>query len=274
MSDALDQLLPPRPPVFDAFTGEQLDPDDLELLRKHLAAVDEFIEEMYAKHRSAFESRTRLLARIGELAPTDLPARRNQTDKQAKIDRCPRCRTRLPQVQMVDEGAAGNGAQGEPATGPSMGAPGSEHPAAKASGPEPEEHVVVDAPSVDAETVSDADGAASTGSEDLELLPRGQRTAEQEAALGIDILGAPLEAPPAGAGSTPSFPPPTDPIIVQAGEVEIRGLDEPNVTVAQAVADDPQRCLRYIATGTDVRLKAALVTYMHSTRPDLMKEGK
>lgn len=98
----LDLLLPPRPLIIEAFTGELLDPDDLGRLREHLKAVEKFLDEHNKKVASVYETRRRLRARIGELVPTDLPRRRDMSKAQALVARCPRCSTRIP-VSHIEE---------------------------------------------------------------------------------------------------------------------------------------------------------------------------
>lgn len=63
-----------------------------------------------------------------------------------------------------------------------------------------------------------------------------------------------------------------DPIIVQAGEVKITRGNVAGKTVAEIVEEDPERCLAYInGGGKDQKLIAAITTYMHAVRPDLME---
>lgn len=101
-SRSLDDVLPARAQLVDVLTGEVIDRDDVVAIASALAGIEQFLDELYGKHRRVYRARDELKARLGELKVTDLPARRNQTDKQAKIERCPRCRTRLPRVVIVD----------------------------------------------------------------------------------------------------------------------------------------------------------------------------
>lgn len=100
--DGLAAVLPPRLPLHNAFTGELLDRDDLPSLKAALAEIEEFLAGFHRRHRALYMTRDELKARIGELEPLDLPRRANQTERQAKLDRCPRCRTRLPRVVFTE----------------------------------------------------------------------------------------------------------------------------------------------------------------------------
>jgi hypothetical protein len=100
----LDAVLPPPKPLVNVVTGEVVDRDSLMDVTAALASVDAFIEEkVYGAHRAVFRCRDELRARQGELKPTDLPARRYQTKRQQEIERCPRCRTRIPRVVIEDD---------------------------------------------------------------------------------------------------------------------------------------------------------------------------
>ena len=70
-------------------TFEVIDPDDVPGIKKALAETQRYLDRpevsrMYAMRRA-------LQARLGELEPTSLPRRSQQTDTQRKVQMCPRC---------------------------------------------------------------------------------------------------------------------------------------------------------------------------------------
>ena len=230
------------PALAHPITGEVIEFDDTETIKGALRETEDYLRR--PEVRRMWDARDALQARLAELEPMALPRAANQTDKQRRVERCPRCRTVLPSEPVTPDG--GSGDEGDGAAGPVL--PGSEQ------------------------------------SDQTTLLPRGPRTPEQEAALGVDIFGErdqpePLSPPESQAqdegGATGGAPPSplSDPIIQQAGEVEIKSQDGSVIgTVASMVADDPARCRVYLQNGKDERLKAALVTYMAATRPELLEE--
>lgn len=234
---ALDQILPARAPVASPFTGEVIDRDDPKALAAALAEIEVFLEELYGKHGNVYRARNEIKARLGEISPTDLPARRSQTEKQAKIDRCPRCRTRLPQVQIIED------SEPEPSVQPEARA-----------GANP----VRGADSLDVA------GPASSGSEKSEPLP-------QEAQNKATSTDAP--AAEGGEEARDGASSPLNPIVVQAGEIVIPQGKRAGRTVADVAEHDPDWCLWYLEAGKTETLKAAITTYLFAVKPQLM-EGK
>jgi hypothetical protein len=130
----------------------------------------------------------------------------------------------------------------------------------------------------------------SAGAEQTTLLPEGQRTAEQEQALGVDIFGVPEsesavpgsdasssteDASPQEEGESDGGAPSSaslDPIVVLAGEMKIVRGSAAGKTVAEVVRDDPERCITYLKNGRDEKLKAAIQTFLYAVYPDLMEE--
>lgn len=102
MSELLDKVIPAPPVLVNAFTGEMVDRDDAEAIAAALVEIDEFLDGVHAKHRAVYKARADLRARLGELRPTDLPQRRSMTKQQELIERCPRCRTRLPRTVITE----------------------------------------------------------------------------------------------------------------------------------------------------------------------------
>ena len=103
MSDTLDKILPPPATIANPFTGEVVDRDDAEAIRKALAEIEEFLNELYGKHRRIYRARDEMKARLGQLKPVDLPRRRDMTSAQQKIERCPNCRHRLPVSHILED---------------------------------------------------------------------------------------------------------------------------------------------------------------------------
>ena len=69
---------------------------DLADLELQLAELEEHMSPLFTKRRELRE-------RIAEMRPpAALPSRRNQTDTQRRIERCPRCGTRLPESEGAD----------------------------------------------------------------------------------------------------------------------------------------------------------------------------
>jgi hypothetical protein len=152
------------PGILNGFSGEVVDADNLPALKDALAEIEDYLREKRRPLRPLYQTRDELQARIAELEPITLPRRRNQTDKQQRVLRCSRCKT----IIVTDS---------EP------------EPQAEARPP--------------TEAVSNADKQPSD-SEQSTLLPQGQRTAEQEAALGIDIFGEKLSPEEAAAAAGPA----------------------------------------------------------------------
>lgn len=99
----LDEVLPPPVTLASPFTGEVVDRDDPVAVKKALEEIEEFIDkDVYGPHRQIFRARDDLKARLGQLKVTDLPRYSQQSDAQKDIDRCPRCRTRLPRIVVED----------------------------------------------------------------------------------------------------------------------------------------------------------------------------
>jgi hypothetical protein len=248
---ALDAILPLEAPLPNPFTGEVIDRDDLPALKSALDEIERFLSSERAKHRGVYNARDLLQARVVELDPMHLPRASKQTDKQRRVERCPRCKTVLPDFL-------------EPEPKGGVGTSGTNH-------------------------ALDAAGPASSGSEQAELLPEGPRTAEQDAALGLSIFGEKLDKPEpaaaqeaastdapapgegAGGGSTPSSP--SDPIVAQAGEVLIPKGNRAGKSVAWVAENDPDWCLWYLKNGLTETLKAAITTYLYAVKPELM-EGR
>lgn len=104
MSDTLDKVLPPRETIYNPFTGEVIDRDDLPAIKAALKELSVFLdEEVWRKYERHFKVQREMRARIGELEPTTLPARRNMSRAQERLAECPRCRTRIPRVVVADE---------------------------------------------------------------------------------------------------------------------------------------------------------------------------
>lgn len=99
---ALDAILPPPPALAHPLTGEVIERDDLAAIKGALEDTDAWLNEWHSDHRRLYRARDNLRARQGELEPVRLPRRANQTEKQAKVERCPRCSTPLPRVVIRD----------------------------------------------------------------------------------------------------------------------------------------------------------------------------
>lgn len=100
--NTLDEILPPPATLANPLSGEVIDRDDLNAIVAALAETDEWLNDWHRQKRPLYELRDRLRVRRGELSPVPLPARRNQTDKQQRLERCPACRTPLPRTHIEE----------------------------------------------------------------------------------------------------------------------------------------------------------------------------
>jgi hypothetical protein len=101
-------------------------------------------------------------------------------------------------------------------------------------------------------------------------------TESESAVPGSDASSSTEDASPQEEGEPDGGAPSSDsldPIVVLAGEVKIVRGSAAGKTVAEVVAEDPQRCVTYLKNGKDEKLKAAIQTYLYAAHPELMEEG-
>lgn len=92
--------------ILNSFTGQLLDRDNLPDLKQALEEIEAYIRKFYDSNRGVYMSRDVIRARIAELDPITLPRRSRQTDKQRRVDICPRCKSEIVSETVTGEGAA------------------------------------------------------------------------------------------------------------------------------------------------------------------------
>ncbi len=75
-------------------TEAPLDPENEQQLRRALADFDDYLSAQRKSNGPKYDARDAILAQLAE-KPYPIPPRRQRTQKQDAISRCPRCRGRI-----------------------------------------------------------------------------------------------------------------------------------------------------------------------------------